>query len=99
MRKMIAAATVGLLLVAGQAAAAGSNGAAARVGDRVSAELGASSDWGVPRASRSVSVDRKGSKYAAGKSGGAFVWPFVIGIGAIWAFTEITGNNDSSDSE
>ncbi len=35
MRKAVAAVTVGLLLVAGQAAAAGSNSAVARVGDRV----------------------------------------------------------------
>ena len=40
MRKTIAAVSVGLLLVAGQAAAAGSNAVSARVGDRV----GASSD-------------------------------------------------------
>lgn len=37
MRKAVAAITVGLLLVAGQAAAAGSNGAVARVGDRLGA--------------------------------------------------------------
>ena len=35
MRKAVAAVTVGLLLVAGQAAATGSNSAVARVGDRV----------------------------------------------------------------
>ena len=49
MRKTIAAVTAGLLLVAGQAAAAGSNSAVARVGDRVGAELGESSDFrGIP---------------------------------------------------
>jgi hypothetical protein len=49
MRKTIAAVTAGLLLVAGQAAAAGSNNAIARVGDRVGAELGQSSDFrGIP---------------------------------------------------
>lgn len=48
MRKTIAAATIGLLLVAGQAAAAGSN-AAARVGDRVGATSEESSEFaGVP---------------------------------------------------
>lgn len=45
MRKTIAAVTVGLLLVAGQAAAAG-NSAAVRVGDRVGARIGASSEFG-----------------------------------------------------
>lgn len=49
MRKTIAAVTVGLMLVAGQAAAAGSNNAAARVGDRVGAGADASSEFaGVP---------------------------------------------------
>ena len=48
MRKTIAAVTAGLLLVAGQAAAA-NNSAAARVGDRVGARVGASSDVaGIP---------------------------------------------------
>lgn len=48
MRKTIAAVTVGLLLVAGQAAAAG-NSAVARVGDRVGARADASSEFtGVP---------------------------------------------------
>lgn len=48
MRKTIAAVSVGLLLVAGQAAAAGSN-ASARVGDRVGASADASSEFaGVP---------------------------------------------------
>lgn len=40
MRKAVAAVTVGLLLVAGQAAAAGSNSAVARIGDRVGARSG-----------------------------------------------------------
>ncbi len=49
MRKTIAAVAAGLLLVAGQAAAAGSNSAVARVGDRVGAELGESSEFaGIP---------------------------------------------------
>lgn len=49
MRKALIAATVGLLLVAGQAAAAGSNNAAARVGDRVGASSDESSEFaGVP---------------------------------------------------
>lgn len=48
MRKTIAAVTAGLLLVAGQAAAA-NNTAAARVGDRVGARADAGSEFaGVP---------------------------------------------------
>ena len=48
MRKTIAAVTAGLLLVAGQAAAAGST-ATARVGDRVGATSGESSEFaGLP---------------------------------------------------
>ncbi|MGZ9098091.1 MAG: hypothetical protein ACXW3O_00175 [Brevundimonas sp.] len=48
MRKTIAAVTAGLLLVAGQAAAA-NDSASARVGDRVGARADASSDFrGVP---------------------------------------------------
>lgn len=49
MRKTIAAVTAGLLLVAGQAAAAGSNSAAVRVGDRVGATANASEEFaGIP---------------------------------------------------
>lgn len=49
MRKTIAAVTAGLLLVAGQAAAAGSIEASARVGDRVGAQADASEEFaGVP---------------------------------------------------
>lgn len=44
MRKTIAAVTAGLLLVAGQAAAANTNGAA-RVGDRVGAASGEASQF------------------------------------------------------
>jgi ABC-type uncharacterized transport system permease subunit len=48
MRKTIAAVTAGLLLVAGQAAAA-NNSAVVRVGDRVGARAGASSEFaGIP---------------------------------------------------
>lgn len=48
MRKTIAAVTAGLLLVAGQAAAA-NNTATARVGDRVGASADASSEFaGIP---------------------------------------------------
>jgi hypothetical protein len=48
MRKTIAAVTAGLLLVAGQAAAA-NNTAVARVGDRVGARADASSEFaGIP---------------------------------------------------
>lgn len=45
MRKTIAAVTAGLLLVAGQAAAAGSTSAVARVGDRVGAASGEASGF------------------------------------------------------
>ena len=49
MRKTVTAAVVGLLLVAGQAAAAGSTSANARVGDRVGARADASSEFaGIP---------------------------------------------------
>lgn len=49
MRKTIAAVTAGLLLVAGQAAAAGSNSAVARVGDRVGASADAANEFaGIP---------------------------------------------------
>lgn len=49
MKKTIAAVTAGLLLVAGQAAAAQGNSAVARVGDRIGAEAEASSEFaGVP---------------------------------------------------
>ena len=48
MRKTIAAVTAGLLLVAGQAAAA-NNSAVTRVGDRVGATAGSDSEFaGVP---------------------------------------------------
>ena len=48
MKKTIAAVTAGLLLVAGQAAAA-NDSAAARVGDRIGATAGESSEFaGVP---------------------------------------------------
>ena len=49
MRKTIAAASVGLLLIAGQAVAAGNNSAVERVGDRVGARAEASNDFmGIP---------------------------------------------------
>tara|TARA_R110002124_G_scaffold55108_2_gene156042 strand:- start:2079 stop:2303 length:225 start_codon:yes stop_codon:yes gene_type:complete len=48
MRKTVTAAAVGLLLIAGQAAAAGST-STARVGDRVGARADASSEFaGIP---------------------------------------------------
>jgi len=48
MRKTIAAVTAGLLLVAGQAAAANTS-AATRVGDRVGAQAGETSEFaGIP---------------------------------------------------
>lgn len=51
MRKAVAAVTVGLLLVAGQAAAAGSNSVVSRVGDRVGARSGEAEQLlGVPLA-------------------------------------------------
>ncbi|MFJ6024198.1 hypothetical protein ACIQC9_06325 [Brevundimonas sp. NPDC092305] len=49
MKKTIAAVTAGLLLVAGQAAAAQNNTAVARVGDRIGASTGESSEFaGIP---------------------------------------------------
>jgi hypothetical protein len=49
MRKAIAAASVGLLLIAGQAVAAGNNSAVERVGDRVGARAEAANDFmGIP---------------------------------------------------
>lgn len=49
MKKTIAAVTAGLLLVAGQAAAAQNNSAVARVGDRVGAATGEASEFaGIP---------------------------------------------------
>ena len=49
MRKTVAAVAAGLLLVAGQAAAAGATNATARVGDRVGASADSSSEFaGVP---------------------------------------------------
>ena len=49
MRKTVAAVTAGLILVAGQAAAAGSNNAVTRVGDRVGQTSGAAEEFaGVP---------------------------------------------------
>lgn len=49
MRKAVAAVTVGLLLVAGQAAAAGSNSAVARIGDRVGGRAGDAEQFaGIP---------------------------------------------------
>lgn len=49
MRKTIAAASVGLLLIAGQAVAAGNNSAVERVGDRVGARAEASNEFaGIP---------------------------------------------------
>jgi hypothetical protein len=49
MRKTIAAASVGLLLIAGQAVAAGNNSAVERVGDRVGARAQAANDFmGIP---------------------------------------------------
>ncbi|MES2835246.1 MAG: hypothetical protein V4707_11110 [Pseudomonadota bacterium] len=49
MRKAIVAITAGVLLVAGQAAAAGSNNAISRVGDRVGARSGQAEELlGIP---------------------------------------------------
>lgn len=49
MIKTLAAITVGVLLVAGQAAAAGSNSAVTRVGDRVGAQSGSAEEFaGLP---------------------------------------------------
>ena len=46
MRKTIAAASVGLLLIAGQAVAANNNSAVTRVGDRVGASADATNEFG-----------------------------------------------------
>ncbi|GAA0618337.1 hypothetical protein GCM10009422_12130 [Brevundimonas kwangchunensis] len=49
MKKTIAAVTAGLLLVAGQAVAAGQTSAAPRIADRVGAQSGESSEFaGIP---------------------------------------------------
>jgi hypothetical protein len=49
MKKTIAAVTAGLLLVSGQAFAAGQTASVSRVGDRVGAQAGESSEFaGVP---------------------------------------------------
>jgi len=49
MRKTVAAAVAGLLLVAGQAAAAGATSTVVRVGDRVGAQAESSSEFaGIP---------------------------------------------------
>ena len=49
MKKTIIAVTAGLLLVAGQAAAAANSSATARVGDRIGATAGEASEFaGVP---------------------------------------------------
>jgi len=49
MRKTIAAASVGLLLIAGQAVAANNNSAVVRVGDRVGASADAANEFtGIP---------------------------------------------------
>jgi hypothetical protein len=64
MRKSIAAVTVGLLLVAGQAAAA-NEFSTARVGDRVGARAGASSEFQAEGA-------------GAGMFGGSFILPLVV---------------------
>lgn len=49
MKKAIAAVTAGLLLIAGQAAAANAGSAVTRVGDRVGATAGESSEFaGIP---------------------------------------------------
>lgn len=49
MKKVVSALAAGLLLVAGQAAAANNSSAVARVGDRVGVEAGEASEFaGVP---------------------------------------------------
>lgn len=51
MRKTIIAISAGLMLIAGQAAAAGSNSAVARVGDRVGGSTGDAEQFlGIPAA-------------------------------------------------
>lgn len=83
MRKIIVAVTVGLLLVAGQAAAA--NTAVARVGDRVGARAGASSEQ-APVA---------GGLFGLGAGGlvvGGVIIATAISIGVI-------ASNDETESE
>ena len=83
MRKSIAAVTVGLLLVAGQAAAA-NEFSTARVGDRVGARAGASSEFQAEGA-------------GAGMFGGSFFIPLVV-VGTIVAGSVVL-SEDGGQSE
>jgi hypothetical protein len=83
MRKSIAAVTVGLLLVAGQAAAA-NEFSTARVGDRVGARAGASSEFQAQGA-------------GAGLFGGSFILP-IVGITALVA-VGVVASDDGGASE
>ena len=83
MRKTIAAVTVGLLLVAGQAAAT-NNAAAARVGDRVGARAGASSEF-------------QAVGGGAGLFGGSLILP-IVGVAAIIGGIVVVSENDNGTS-
>jgi hypothetical protein len=83
MRKSIAAVTVGLLLVAGQAAAA-NEFSTARVGDRVGARAGASSEFQAEGA-------------GAGMFGGSFFLPIVV-VSTIVA-VGVVSSDDGGQSE
>lgn len=85
MRKSIAAVTVGLLLVAGQAAAA-NEFSTARVGDRVGARAGASSEF-----------QAQGAGAGAGLFGGSFILP-IVGITALVA-VGVVASDDGGASE
>jgi len=84
MRKSIAAVTVGLLLVAGQAAAA-NEFSTARVGDRVGARAGASSEFQAEGA-------------GAGLFGGSFFVP-IFTVAAIIGGIVVVSDNDNGLSE
>jgi hypothetical protein len=86
MRKSIAAVTVGLLLVAGQAAAA-NEFSTARVGDRVGARAGASSEFQAP----------VGGAAAGGIFGGSFILP-IVAISALVA-VGVVATDDGGQSE
>ena len=83
MRKSIAAVTVGLLLVAGQAAAA-NEFSTARVGDRVGARAGAASEFQAQGA-------------GAGLLGGSFILP-IVAISALVA-VGVVSSDDGGASE
>lgn len=84
MRKSIAAVTVGLLLVAGQAAAA-NEFSTARVGDRVGARAGASSEFQAEGA-------------GAGLFGGSFIMPLAVVATIVAVGVVASGDGGASES-